>query len=135
MTAASLELLARRVSLAAGVLDLGTGLGLVFQPVFTLGLMGTTAPGAEALVQVRFVGTFVTAVGSCYLLALIHGRIATLRTMLAQTLLLRGAAGGYVTAACALGWLGPSWMTVAVTDLGLVIIQAFLLRSEMGRDG
>ena len=124
---------ARALALAAGAMDLATGLGLTFAPAWTLARMGVAGPGAEALVFLRWVGAFVGAVGASYLVALARGGAGTLRETLATTLLFRLAAGGYCAAAVLGGTLAPRWIVVAFTDLGLAAVQAWLLRRG-GRD-
>lgn len=122
------EKLARWLALVAGAMDLGTGAGLVLAPAWTLGWMQVAPPGAEALVFLRWVGAFVGAVGASYLVALARGGAGRLREVLATTILFRIAAGGYCAAAVAGGALEPRWVVVAVTDLGLVAVQAWLLK-------
>jgi hypothetical protein len=120
--------LARVLALIAGCMDLGTGLGLVAAPAWTLGWMAVATPGAEALVFLRWVGAFVGAVGASYLVALARGGAERLREVLATTILFRLAAGGYCTFAVLGGALEPRWGLVAATDLGLVVAQVWLLR-------
>ncbi len=117
----------RALAFAAGAMDLGTGLGLVTMPAWTLARLGVAAPGAEALVFLRWVGVFVGAVGTTYLVALARGGRARLRMALESTLLFRGAAGTYCGVMVLLGALGPRWLTVTAADLGLVAAQAWLL--------
>jgi len=118
--------------LAAGGLDLGTGLGLVAVPRWILPLMGVELPGDDGLVYLRFVGAFVAAVGASYLWVLAAPR-ERLRTVLGVTILFRLAAGGYSLAAIALGTLPIAWISVPVTDFGLVALQAWLLSKGAGR--
>lgn len=134
MTATRLLRWARMLSALAGLTDTGTGLLLVASPATALMLMRVPVPAPEALIQVRFVGAFVTGVGACYLLALALGRPSALRAMLTYTLVLRATVGSFVTAACAIGWLAPAWLSVAATDLGLVVAQAVLLGKGVGRE-
>ena len=119
---------ARALALVAGAMDFGTGLGLVAMPVGTLACMGLAAPGAEALIFLRWVGVFVGAVGASYLAALLGGGTARLRAVFEFTLLFRTGAGGYCGAMVLLGALEPRWFAVTATDLGLVVAQVWLLR-------
>lgn len=126
---------ARFLALGAGTMDLATGAGLVIAPAWTLARMGVDAPGAEALVFLRWVGAFVGAVGASYLVALARGGDGRpLREVFVTTLLFRLAAGGYCAAAVATGALGPRWLVVAAIDLGLAAAQAWLLRRGGGND-
>lgn len=119
---------ARWLALIAGVMDLATGAGLVVAPAWTLGWMQVATPGAEALVFLRWVGAFVGAVGASYLVAVARGGAGRLREVLATTILFRIAAGGYCLFAVATGALEARWVVVAMTDLGLVAVQAWLLK-------
>ena len=125
---------ARGLALGAGSLDAATGLGLVFVPVLVLGLMGATPPGAEALIYLRWVGAFVAAVGASYLIALVAGGGARLRSVLEFTIGFRVAAGLFSAVAIARGWLAPVWISVPVTDFALAAVQGWLLRKGVGRD-
>jgi hypothetical protein len=120
--------LARGLALIAGAMDAATGAGLVLLPEWTLRCMSVDAPGAEALVFLRWVGAFVGAVGSSYLVALARGGAGRLREVFVTTLLFRAAAGGFCTVAVAGGALEPRWITVALTDGALVAAQIWLLR-------
>ena len=120
--------LARRLALAAGTMDAATGAGLVAAPAWTLGWMQVAAPGAEAVVFLRWVGAFVGAVGASYLVALARGGAGRLRETLAITILFRVAAGGYCAVAVAAASLEPRWIVVALTDGALAAVQLWLLR-------
>jgi hypothetical protein len=111
-------------------MDLGTGLALFLAPAWTLARMGAVVPEAPALAYVRFCGTFVTAVGATYLLALRRGGNAHLRAAFGGTLLLRLAAGTGAAVSVGAGWLDAAWAVVAVTDLGCAALQAWLLRGR-----
>jgi len=121
---------ARALAMVAGAMDLSTGILLVLAPGWTLGLMGLSEPGAEALVFLRWIGAFVGAVGGSYWLALWRGGAARLQAVLETTGLLRAAAGGLCAVAVAVGWLEWRWGSVAVTDLAIVAIQVWLLVQE-----
>ncbi len=121
------------VAIGAGAMDLGTGLGLVTAPGWTLARMGVPVPGAEALLYVRFVGAFVAAVGACYLWAARRPR-GRLRVAFGLTMWLRGAAGSFSAGAVLAGALAIGWLAVALTDGALVIVQAVLLAKGAGRE-
>ena len=123
---------ARWFAFVVGGLDTGTGLGLVLLPAFTLGAMGVTVPGDEALTFVRFTGVFVGSVGASYLLALAGGSVAALAQVFRFTLLFRLVAGAFVAVMVASGKLAPSWLSVTGTDWGIVAVQVWWLRRNRG---
>ncbi len=127
--------LARLLALTAGLLDFGSGLGFAFSPAQTLTLMGAPVATDEALVYVRFVGTFVLAVGASYLWALIRSDVMRLRAVLEFTLLFRLAAGVFCAAAIARGMLTLSWASVPAADFTLIGIQLWLLTKLPTHDG
>jgi len=130
---AALVRFARGLALGAGVLDVGAGLGLGFAPGLVLGWAGLAAPGAEALVYLRWVGVFAAAVGASYLLALAAGGTARLRAVLEFTLVFRLAVGTFAAAAVVRGWLAPLWAVVAVADFALAGLQGWLLAKGVFR--
>lgn len=120
--------IARLLALAAGSLDFCTGLGLVLFPRLILPLMRVSTPEGEALVYLRFVGAFVSAVGACYLWALVRGGSNRLCSTLELTLLFRLSAGTFSAVAIGLGWLSLAWVSVPVTDFALVGLQLWLIK-------
>jgi len=130
----NLTRLARLLALAVGLLDFGTGAGLVFLPAEILTLMRVPVPADEAIVYVRFVGAFVAAVGACYLWALLLGGAARLRGVLEFTILFRLAAGAFSTVAIARGWLVLGWASVPATDFVLAGIQLWLITQLPAQD-
>lgn len=118
------------LALVAGLLDFGTGLGLVFMPAFTLKQMGVMVPTGDALVFLQWVGAFVGAVGGSYLWAVWRGGEDRLRAVLEFTVLFRLAAGAFSAVAVARGWLAMSWVSVPVTDFALVAVQLWLLQRK-----
>jgi len=124
-------------SLAAGACDLTTGVLLIATPFTVLGLMGVAeAPGTGAEgVYLRYVGTFVAAVGASYLYPLVlslrgggRGGAERLPTVLEVTALVRGAVALFVTAAVSAGSLAAPWLLVAGVDGGLALVQIWLVR-------
>jgi hypothetical protein len=125
---------ARWLLLAAGALDLASGLGLALSPAAALRAAGGPVPGAEALPYVRFVGAFVLAVGACCLWAGV-GPDGRLRAVLGATIFFRLATGTYAGAAVAAGWLPGAWLAVAAADAALIGAQAWLLAKGAGQHG
>jgi hypothetical protein len=76
-------------------------------------------------VYLRFIGSFVTGVGLCYLLALLCP--SRLATVLWATAVVRVSVGTFVGLAIATGALTWHWSSVCVTDLGLAAFQLVLL--------
>lgn len=128
----SVQRLAWWLALGAGAADFCSGLGLALVPANVLPLMGVPVPGAEALLWLRWVGAFVWAVGASYLLALLLGGEARLRTLLELTIPFRFSAAVFSTVAIAGGWLSLGWASVPTVDFALVIIQVWLLRRWQG---
>jgi len=126
--------LARAVALCAGLMDSLTGTALMLVPAQTLRGMLVPVPGPEALVYVRFVGCFVTAVGASYLLALRRGGPSELRALLGYTLIFRLAAGLFTAVAVLTGLLSLPWLTVTFTDLALVGFQTGMLLASRSPD-
>ena len=122
--------LARTLALLAGGMDALTGLGLVLAPALTLTCMLVPVPGPEALLYLRFIGVFVFAVGASYLVALRRGGPESLRAVFRFTIPFRAGAGLFTGIAVLTRSLAPAWIGVAVTDLLLVALQVWLLRSS-----
>lgn len=135
MNAISLLRFARTFSLIVGVMDLGTGLGLLLAPDFTLHQMHVTPPSGEALAFMRFVGVFVGAVGFSYLWAIATRDPLRLRTTLLLTAFFRAGAGIYTGVAVATGTFEAAWLAVTVTDLACVGLQSWLVAKGVGRNG
>ncbi|MBA4137871.1 MAG: hypothetical protein C0518_11185 [Opitutus sp.] len=122
--------IARGFALVAGGADAATGVGLVVLPGFTLGAMGVAAPGAEAVIFLRFVGVFVGAVGASYLVALASRRADRLWAVFRITTLFRLAAGSFVAWAVWTGRLEMRWLSVTITDGIIAGVQLWLLPRE-----
>jgi len=122
-------------SLAAGACDLATGVLLIATPFTVLGLMGVAeAPGTGVEgVYLRYIGTFVAAVGASYLYPLLlRNGTERLPTVLEVTALVRGAVALFVTIAVATGSLAAPWLVVGAVDGGLAAFQIWLLRRIAG---
>jgi hypothetical protein len=113
------------ISFAAGAMDFSTGVLLIAAPAFTYRLMGLATVSDLALV--RFIGTFVAAVGALYLWALYR---AKLQVAWEFTALVRGFVGCFVGFSVVVGNMEHGWVAVAVTDLGLAGLQIYFLRKE-----
>lgn len=124
---------ARWLALLVGLMDAGTGLGLLFAPGLVLKLMQVPAPVAGAWIFVRWVGVFVAAVGTSYLWALWRGGVTRLVVILECTLLFRTAVAIFVLAAWHLDVLSAAWLSVAATDLAVAALQAVLIE-QLGRE-
>lgn len=125
MNQPQLERVARRLALVSGALDFCTGLGVVFAPALLLRLMGVPGASEEATVYLRFIGTFVWALG--------RGEAALLRSTLELTVWFRLAVGGYSSFAIARGWLSPLWLSVPAADFAFAFAQIWLLRRGVFR--
>lgn len=133
MTKNKLELLATLLALGAGVLDVGSGLALVFAPQLMLTLMGAGALAPEPTIYLRWVGAFVVAVGFSYLWALWRREVALLRHVLELTIFFRLAAGLYSAWAVATGALPLAWISVPLADFALAAAQTWLVRRGVFR--
>ena len=133
MKKTSLDAVAGWLALGAGALDAATGLGLVLAPALVLRVMGVAPLAGDAVVFLRWVGTFVGAVGVSYLWAWMRGR-RLLRAVLELTVIARVAVGVFSGVAVARGWLGAAWASVPATDLGLAAVQLWLLAKGALRD-
>ena len=116
--------------LVAGAMDLATGLLLIGAPVSTLRLMGIVVTPAEPI-YLRFVGLFVAATGSLYLLPFVSRSLPSRRlrerAALETTALVRALVAVFVTASIAAGVLEPAWVSVALVDGVLALAQLLLL--------
>jgi hypothetical protein len=124
----------RHYAFAVGAMDTVTGILLIAAPALTLRLMLIARQPSETI-WLRFVGAFVTGIGLTYLYALAatRGRGGILlAAVLEFTAIVRGAVGLVVGASVARGALPAAWLTVAVTDLALAIVQAVLVRQGAG---
>jgi hypothetical protein len=117
--------------LLAGFSDTTTGLLLLMAPELTLRLMQLYAP-KDANVFLSFVGAFVFSVGLSYLygayVIVERGCRRELEMIWFITALTRASVAAFVIAHVVTGSLTAGWLTVAVTDGTMVLIQALGLR-------
>jgi hypothetical protein len=110
----------------AGMADTSTGWLLVFEPQWTLTLMGVRRI-PQPIEFASFVGVFVLGVGVTYLYAtrlpLIAANAPRWQTVWALTALIRTLVGVFLLGELLAGRMEPAWLTVAVTDGMLALIQ------------
>ena len=116
---------------AAGISDTLTGALLIASPAFTLRLMHLSVP-SDALPYLAFIGSFVMAVGLCYLYAeLLVGRkdcVGRAEAVWLVTAVIRSSVAIFVVSAVLRGAIPSGWLTVAAFDGACVLIQALGLR-------
>lgn len=134
MSALKLMRAARGYAVIVGAMDALTGLGLIAAPLVTLGWMGASAPAADAVEYVRFIGVFVAAVGASYLWIAAAQAPAVFRAGLGMTLFFRLGAGGFALTAVLRGAFDAGWLVVGATDLCCVAAQAWFLGKGVGRE-
>ena len=114
--------------LLTGLSDGSTGLLLLFAPALTLHLMGLHV-AADALPFLSYIGAFVLSVGiACIYGASLVGRreaTAKLEVVWLLTAITRGLVAAFVVTQILAGRLESGWMTVALSDGGLALLQAF----------
>jgi hypothetical protein len=127
--------------LLAALVDGATGSMLLAAPLATLRLMGIRRAAMDP-VGLRFIGSFVLGVGLAYLLPFLRessgGRRGRLIVVFEVTALIRFLVGSFVAVSVLSGQLETAWASVAVTDLGLAVLQLFwrrkLLKQGSGDD-
>lgn len=124
------------VSLGAGGGDLATGILLLGNPAWTLGMLGVSIP--SELVWMQYIGVFVACVGLSYGFGLRpyirSGAACALRTVWEITALFRAAICVFVCASVWRSRLEPAWLTVAAVDGFWALLQgALLTRGVLGR--
>jgi hypothetical protein len=122
--------------LLAGTCDAATGALLVAAPLAVARLLRLTPPPTEP-VYLRFVGVFVGAVGLAYLYPILRSGArerAQVVAVLELTAGFRFAVASFVMASVVTRALGPAWLVVAATDLGIGALQLALLRSRWRRE-
>jgi hypothetical protein len=117
--------------LLAGASDTTTGALLLVAPALTLRLMQLHAPDA-AMVYLSLVGAFVFAVGLAYLygawLVACNGCRRRLEMVWLLTAFTRTSVAVFVFSQVLTSTLEAGWLTVALTDATLVLIQTIGLR-------
>jgi hypothetical protein len=110
----------------AGLGDTSTGWLLVFEPQWTLTLMGVHRI-PQPIEFASFVGVFVLGVGVTYLYAtrlpLIAANAPRWQTVWAVTALIRTSVAVFLLGEILAGRMEPAWLTVAITDGALALIQ------------
>ena len=127
--------MSRRILIAyqllIGVSDTATGALLIVAPALTLRLMGLHAP-TGALPYLSFIGAFVFSVGLACLYGAFLMRCDTEKARLEMVWLLtafsRAAVSIFVFQQVISGALEAGWLTVALSDGTMVVIQAVGLR-------
>jgi hypothetical membrane protein len=113
--------------LLTGASDASAGLLLLFTPALTLRLMGLHVE-TSALPFVAYIGAFVLSVGAaCLYGALLVQRARSaqrLETVWLLTAITRALVAVFVTVNVVVGTLQTGWMTVAMTDGALALLQA-----------
>jgi hypothetical protein len=116
---------------AAGISDTLAGVMLIAVPDMTQSLLQLHVP-ADAMPQLSFIGTFVLAVGLCYIYgARLVGRkgcASRLEAIWLVTAIIRSAVAVYVISGVLGGTLAPGWLVIAVFDGACALIQAIGLR-------
>jgi hypothetical protein len=120
-------------TLMAGVMDTVSGLMLVFLPTFTLRLMFIPAIYTD-MIFIQFVGAFVLAVGSSYLIGLwsvVRGKLwSELRVVWKITAFVRLVICLFCSFAILSGRLEPSWISVPATDGLMAAFQFWWIASR-----
>ena len=115
----------------AGLSDTATGWLLVLEPQWTLTLMGVHRI-PQPIEFASFAGVFVLGVGVTYLYAtrlpLIAANTARWQTIWALTALIRTLVAVFLLGEILLGRMERAWLTVAITDGTLALIQWIGLR-------
>lgn len=119
-------------TLLAGLADTLTGIGLILMPAFTLKLMGID-PVHHQLPLVRFIGAFVAATGSLYLLGLSKRSLPAfwnrLESIWAATAWIRTWVAAVTTWMILTGDLSLSWVAVPLTDSILATFQFIWIKT------
>lgn len=122
--------------LGAFAMDSGTGVSLLFAPLFTLNLMGVDTAGVPE-VYIRYIGAFVFAVGTLYgwaLSSLRKGRLIEWRTLWLATAWARVCVGVSVATLILSGSLEAAWWSVPGADLGLALCQVLTAGKRGGSE-
>jgi len=120
-------------SVAVGAMDSLTGAMLVLRPAAALDLLGVVPPPNESLVLVSWIGVFVTGVGLSYGMAL--GNPARGAAVWGITGMVRALVAAFLTIKILSGQLAPAWLTVALTDGIVAVVQFTALRTGCWKGG
>jgi hypothetical protein len=124
-----------------GLSDGLTGILLLFAPALTLHLMQVKAP-ADSLVYISYIGAFVLSTG----IACLYGTSLITATQISEklqavwllTAITRGLVALFVASSILHGMLSSSWLSVALSDGFLAVLQLIGLSSgwlrSTGRD-
>lgn len=118
-------------SLLAGAMDTATGLLLVISPKWTLSLLGIVEPEPAALVYLGWIGVFVACTGLSYALCL-RGAAAA-ETVWTFTAVVRCGVALFLIRKLATGELPAAWLTVAIVDAMVAMVQWTGLRARWWR--
>ena len=114
--------------LLTGVSDTATGVLLLSAAALTLRLM-RLHPDPATLPYISYIGAFVLSVGfACLYGATVINRPAKLETVWLLTAITRASVAIFVAVKVATGVLEPGWITVAISDGALALIQAIGLK-------
>ncbi len=113
-----------------GLMDTLTGILLMISPVIVLKLLFIPEIPIETI-YLRFIGAFVCAVGSTYLISALYFRdtnyLIYVKGLWAFTGLIRLTIGSFLVITVSLGLLHFLWLTVALADLSIAILQFYLI--------
>jgi Na+-driven multidrug efflux pump len=114
-------------SIAVGAMDAVTGLLMVVAPEMVLKMLGIAPVSPDALVFLSWMGVFVGGVGLSYVIALGDRRMGQAVWMV--TALVRLLVAVFVTWRIADGSLAGAWVSVALTDLVVAVVQTAVVRA------
>jgi hypothetical protein len=125
--------------LLAGLSDTSTGILLITAPALTLHLMRLPQPIAANLPFLSYIGAFVLSVGlACLYGALLLTRphyTAKLEVVWLLTTITRGLVAAFVIVKVLDGSLPSGWITVALSDGAMAILQIVGLSFGWLNDG
>jgi cytochrome b subunit of formate dehydrogenase len=117
----------------AGLMDSVSGLMLVIAPEFTLRIMGVPVVYTD-WIFIQFVGAFVFAVGSTYLIGLeavlAKGSWLDLKVVWKMTAFIRLAICAFTGLAIYTGNLEPYWISVPATDGIMALFQFYWISGK-----
>lgn len=114
-----------------------TGIGLLFAPLFTLGMMGVAPLPAEPF-AFRWIGAFVLSAGLAYLLPFLEpagsARLTAMRNTFRMLTVIRILVTLIVLTGVLNGALPKAWISVPLYDGTFAVLQLLLLRTELRSD-